>query len=93
MTEPENIAIPCWIYRSSCKDEMFLYLLQEDCFDAVPSPLLDRFGQASLVMELMLHPQRTLAREDINKVIANLQEHGFHLQMPPDIKPYLYTGD
>ena len=93
MTKPENNPIPCWIYRSSRKEEMFLYLRQEDCFDDVPKPLLDRFGQASLVMELDLHPQQTLAREDVNVVMANLLEHGFHLQMPPDIKPHLYEGD
>ncbi|VAX10505.1 hypothetical protein MNBD_GAMMA26-108 [hydrothermal vent metagenome] len=92
MTESDNNPISSWIYRSSRKEEMFLYLRQEDGFDVVPESLLDRFGQASLVMELELHSQRTLAREDVNKVVANLLEHGFHLQMPPDINPYLYEG-
>ena len=72
---------------------MFLYLPQAENFDRVPKALLDRFGSASLVMELELHPGRTLAREDVNRVIENLNNQGFHLQMPPDIKPDLYEGE
>ena len=30
---------------------------------------------------------RRLARENVAKVIANLKQQGFHLQMPPSIKP------
>jgi len=72
---------------------MYLYLAQEDHFENIPKPLLDRFGQAVRVMELELHPGRDLAREDITKVMANLREQGFHLQMPPDIQVKLYRGD
>jgi uncharacterized protein YcgL (UPF0745 family) len=35
------------------------------------------------VMELELSPDRKLAREDVNKVIHNLETQGFHVQMPP----------
>jgi len=93
MTESKEDLIPCWIYRSSRKEEMYLYLAQEDDFESVPKPLLDRFGEASLVMELELHPARDLARENITKVMANLREQGFHLQMPPDIHAHLYQGE
>ncbi len=84
--------MPCWIYRSNRKDEMFLYLSAEDGFDAVPQPLLKAFGRPSLVMQLELHPQRKLAREDASKVMANLRLQGFHLQMPPELKPELNDG-
>lgn len=93
MTEPKEDVIPCWIYRSSRKNEMYLYLAEEDNFANIPKPLLDRFGQAILVMELELHPGRDLAREDVNEVMANLREQGFHLQMPPNIQAYLYQGE
>jgi uncharacterized protein YcgL (UPF0745 family) len=33
-------------------------------------------------MELELTPETTLAREDTQKVIDNLNEHGFHIQLP-----------
>ncbi len=93
MTMPQHNRIPCWIYRSSRKQEMFLYLAREEGFDRVPEALLERFGNASLVMKLELHPERTLAREDVTRVMANLSSQGFHLQMPPDIKPHLYEGE
>ncbi len=44
-------------------------------------------------MELELHPDRHLAREDVNKVIGNLRNIGYHLQMPPNLVPDLYDGE
>lgn len=85
--------LPCWIYKSQIKDEMYLYLAKEEDFDPVPKPLLERFGKPALVMELALHAERKLAREDVNKVMANLTGQGFHLQMPPDLTPRLYHGN
>ncbi len=72
---------------------MYLYLREENQFEVVPKPLLKRFGTPVLVMELELHPQRQLAREDVESVVNNLQTQGFHLQMPPEIRPDLYLGD
>ena len=71
---------------------MYLYLTKEDDFDSVPDALLKRFGQPVQVMELELHTDRPLAREDVTKVMANLQQQGFHLQMPPKLIPELYHG-
>jgi uncharacterized protein YcgL (UPF0745 family) len=89
----EETALPCWIYRSPRKDEMYLYLRHEDDFSSVPQVLLSRFGTPAKVMELTLTPQRTLAREDINQVMENLRSQGFHLQMPPRLQVDLYEGD
>ena len=83
----------CWIYRSPKKDEMYLYLAKEDDFDAVPKELLKRFGTPAQIMELELTPERKLAREDVEKVKANLADKGFHLQMPPTLVPDLYHGN
>ena len=35
------------------------------------------------VMELNLSPDKPLAREDVIKVIKNLESLGYHVQMPP----------
>jgi uncharacterized protein len=78
---------PCWIYKSPRQEEMYLFLATEAGFDALPPALLERFGPPVFVMELALHPGRKLAREDAVKVIANLEARGFHLQLPPDIRP------
>ncbi len=85
--------LPCWIYRSPRKPEMYLYLREEDDFSCVPDALLSRFGAPAKVMELTLTPERKLAREDINNVMENLRSQGFHLQLPPKLQVDLYEGD
>jgi uncharacterized protein YcgL (UPF0745 family) len=83
-------SIACWVYSSSRKDEMYLYLAKKDAFDELPSGLLQQFGRPKLVLELELHPGRRLAREDVHQVISSLQERGFYLQLPPKMMPELY---
>ena len=73
----------CWIYRSSRKEEMYLYLRQKDGFGVVPAGLMSLMGSTELVMELDLHPGRRLARTCVSRVLADLEERGFHLQLPP----------
>ena len=77
----------CFIYKSLKKDELYLYLDKKDDFSALPEALLQSFGKLSFVMELELSPQRKLAREDVEKVIAGLRNKGFFVQMPPTIVP------
>ena len=43
-------------------------------------------------MQLDLHPGRTLAREDVVQVMANLTARGYHLQMPPGSRPTSTRG-
>ncbi|HIP52744.1 MAG TPA: YcgL domain-containing protein [Chromatiales bacterium] len=81
--------VPCWIYRSPRKAEMYLYLAREEGFDAVPEALLERFGAPELVMELVLHAERPLAREDVGKVMESLRRDGYHLQLPPPVESML----
>lgn len=72
---------------------MYLYLAAEDDFSAVPDALLERFGTPAFVMHLALSEQRPLAREKVTRVIDNLRQQGFHLQMPPKLEPNLYHGN
>lgn len=88
-----NDNLPCWVYRSPRKQEMYLYLAVEDDFEQVPDELLRQFGEPILVIELELNPQRALAREDVNKVMSNLRGQGYHLQMPPKLQPDMYDGN
>ena len=85
--------LPCWVYRSPRKQEMYIYLAQEDGFDTLPAALLESFGEPILVIELELSPDRKLAREDVGKVMANLRDQGFHLQRPPQLQPDMYHGN
>ena len=72
---------------------MYLYVPRQDDFEEVPEILLKKFGVPHFVMELELTPERKLARENTETVLQNLAENGFHLQMPPELKPSLYHGN
>lgn len=72
---------------------MYLYLAREDDFDNVPELLMRRFGTPLLVMELELHKGRPLARAEVAKVMEQLEEEGYYLQMPPKLAPDIYHGN
>ena len=73
----------CTVYRSSLKDFTYIYLAEDSEFDELPIALKKVFGDPETVMELELTPERRLAYEDVNQVMANLAGQGYHLQMPP----------
>ncbi len=79
----------CSIYRSPRKHEMYLYVLRAEALSRVPEPLLGAFGTPVHAFDMVLTPERTLAREDIIKVLENLDNQGYHLQMPPPEEDYI----
>lgn len=79
----------CSIYRSTRKNEMYLYVLKSDALERVPEGLLTVFGKPHHAFDLVLSPERALAREDIHAVLANLEKQGYHLQMPPAEDEYI----
>lgn len=83
----------CWIYKSPRFEEMYVYLNAEDAFHLMPEPLCSRLGQLIPVMSLDLDSKKKLAREDIQQVKANLQQAGFHLQLPNKFSPHLFYAD
>jgi uncharacterized protein len=86
--------IKCKIYRCSKRDEMYLYIHEDKTIDDLPEELVKIIKDLSHAMDLELTPERKLAREDVSIVMNNLEEKGYHLQMPPDpLKPDLYQGD
>jgi len=84
---------PCWIYKSSRKEEMYLYLAEEDGYEELPDLLKSNFGRAIFVMQLQLSPERPLARVEVGKVIDALREQGYYLQMPPKLEPEMNYGE
>ncbi|RLA00952.1 MAG: hypothetical protein DRQ42_04345 [Gammaproteobacteria bacterium] len=75
-----------YIYKSTRKDELYLYLSKKDDFSKVPQALYDSMGKEPVfVMEVELSPERQLAREDVNTVMKSLETQGFHVQIPPKI--------
>lgn len=81
--------VMCSIYRSKRKQGMYLYLPRKKDLAELPEALMQLFGTPELTMDLVLTEQRTLAREDIHVVLANLESQGYHLQMPPEAEDYL----
>lgn len=61
---------------------MYIYLAEEDDFTNVPKTIFNSLGIVSFAMELELSADTKMAREDPVFVMQNLQEHGFHLQLP-----------
>jgi len=74
----------CFIYSSSNKPDLYIYLAEEDNFKNVPKAMYDSLGNIAFSMELDLSEKTRLVRDDINVVKANLKEHGFHIQLPGD---------
>lgn len=83
----------CDIYKSSKKDEMYLYVARPeqvnqapdiDPLEIVPELLRQTFGRATFVMHLELSAERKLARVNVLHVIDSLENKGFFIQVPPE---------
>jgi uncharacterized protein YcgL (UPF0745 family) len=86
--------LECHIYRCAAKEEMYLYLHVDKKQEDLPEELTKLVKQLSHVMDLVLSPERKLARVDVNEVINSLKEKGYFLQMPPKgIYTKLHYGD
>ena len=73
----------CTIYRSPKREGMYLYVDKAEDLSRVPAPLLQTFGKPEHAMVLVLSPDRELARVDVIRGLAEVEEKGFFLQMPP----------
>lgn len=73
-----------YIYRCSRKPDMYIYLAEKDDFSKVPDAIMNGLGITEFAMELALDENRKLAKEDPKKVLDNIQENGFHLQLPDE---------
>ena len=80
------------IYKSSKKQDSYLYIEQEDDFSRLPEILISALGKLDLVMTLDLSSQKKLARADIKQVISALQQDGFYLQMPDESERLALAG-
>lgn len=77
------------IYKSLKTDELYLYVDRVKGLKPVPEALLDHFGKSQKVTDMLLTPDKKLARADAAKVLKQIREQGFYLQMPPAKDEYL----
>ena len=74
----------CYIYRCSRKQDLYIYLAEEDDFSKVPAEIMRALGITEFSMELELTADKKLARENVVTVMKNLEQKGFHLQLPSE---------
>ena len=74
----------CFIYRCSRKPDLYIYLAEEDDFSSVPAEIMRALGITEFSMELELTADKKLARENVVTVMENLEQKGFHLQLPSE---------
>ena len=79
----------CEIFKSSRKDEMYLYVDKRKGMETVPEVLMETFGKPVPVLTMILTADKPLARVKAADVMAAIEEQGFYLQMPPAKEPYL----
>ncbi len=73
----------CTIHRSEKKQGAYLYLAPKKTLKDIPEDLRSMLGQCTQVMHLNLAKRDKLASQDIDLVRRNLNDQGYHLQMPP----------
>lgn len=73
----------CLVYRSTRRADTYLYLPREDALDELPEALRERLGRLELALEFDLTPERRLARCDARAVLAQIEDCGYYLQLPP----------
>ena len=73
----------CDVYRSSTVENLYIYVPAADGLSKVPQELLGQFGEPEKAVSFTLTADRALAKEDPLKVLQNLNEFGFHVQLPP----------
>jgi len=73
----------CSIYKSSRKQEMYVYMDRSAKLDELPEALVSMLGTPLHVMDMVLTKDKVLARAEASRVLASIAEQGFYLQMPP----------
>jgi uncharacterized protein len=90
----ESDAMLCTIYKGSRENELYLYVPQKAGKDNIPDTLRERMGDIIEVMTLQLTPDKRLARANAVKVLNDIKEKGYYLQLPPDITGQVtFDGD
>ncbi|WGI24082.1 YcgL domain-containing protein [Halomonas alkaliantarctica] len=79
----------CEVFKSSRKDEMYLYVDKRQGLADVPEQLLETFGKPVPVFTMLLTADKKLSRVNAADVVDGIKDKGFYLQMPPAKEAYL----
>lgn len=72
------------VFRSSKKPDTYLYVRRGQIWDDLPEALRTLFGKPVHAMDLVLTPERKLARASADQVLAAISDKSFFLQMPEE---------
>ena len=78
-----RVRVICSVFTNQRRDGMYLYVDKRAGLARVPEELLQRFGTPRHVLDMLLTPQRRLARVSADAVLDALDTQGFYLQLPP----------
>lgn len=78
-----NVKRFCSVFKSSKKKEMYIYVDRKYDLATLPETLMSVFGEPVHVLDMILTPEKKLARVEALKVLESITEQGFYLQMPP----------
>lgn len=79
------------VYKSTKKQDTYLYIAKRDDFSSVPKALMESFGPAKFVMVFAAQKRQKLGTVDLHKMVAELKEKGYYLQLPPPSENLLKT--
>ncbi|AMQ87262.1 YcgL domain-containing protein [Marinobacter sp. LQ44] len=77
------------VFRSSKKSDTYIYVRRGQNWDDLPEALRSIFGQPVHAMDLLLSPDKKLARTTGKEVLEALAEKDFFLQMPEEQETYI----
>jgi uncharacterized protein YcgL (UPF0745 family) len=77
----------CSIYKGRRAPDTYLFLPVRDDFSSVPAAVMQAMGAPVHVMDIVLSPERSLARADTHKVMRSLLLLGCYVQLPPKDNP------
>ncbi|MBR9871281.1 MAG: YcgL domain-containing protein [Gammaproteobacteria bacterium] len=77
------------VFRSTKKMDTYIYVRRGHDWQELPEALRSIFGQPAHAMDLLLTPDKKLARTTGKEVLDALEEKGFFLQMPEEQDTYI----
>ncbi|MGP4843242.1 YcgL domain-containing protein [Marinobacter sp. 1Y8] len=77
------------VFRSTKKTDTYVYVRRGQDWSELPDVLRDIFGKPQHSMDLLLTPEKKLARQTGKQVLESIAEQGFFLQMPKEQDSYI----
>ncbi|MGM0774936.1 MAG: YcgL domain-containing protein [Pseudomonadota bacterium] len=77
------------VFRSSKKVDTYIYVRRGQIWDDLPDSLREIFGSPVHAMDLIMTPERKLARTSGRQVLDAIADKDFFLQMPEESSGYV----